>query len=89
MSASEILDRVLDWDIGYWQDCRWDGEPGVEFVCAYPKELTRPDRRCKTGVRTWTETCHHQFRQWSTIRELIAAVQEHVQEVHPECENMH
>jgi hypothetical protein len=85
MNATEIGDRILDWDIGYWGG----GYHGVEFVCSYPQELTRPDRRCKTGIRTWHEYCHHQFRQWSTIRDLIKAVQEHVQEVHPECENLH
>lgn len=78
MPASEISDQVLDWNIGYWQGS------GAE-VCSYPKDMTRPDRRCKTGIRTWREYCHHQFRQWSTIREL--AVQEHAPEARPVCEN--
>lgn len=79
-----VPDRVLDWNIDYWQGCGYDGEDYVIFTCIHLKEMSRPDRRCKAGIRTWQQPCHHQFRNWYTIRELIETVQEHVQESHPE-----
>lgn len=84
MSASSA-DRVLDWNIDYWQESSYGSEHGVEFFCMHTKEMSRPDRRCKTGVRTWHEYCHHRFENWYTIRELIETVSEHVEQAHPEA----
>jgi hypothetical protein len=87
MNATEVQDWILDWEyIDYWQG-GWDSECGVEFVCIRTTELRRPDRRCKSGVRTFHDPCHYRFRDWSSIRELIREVQEHVSEAHPDVQN--
>lgn len=82
MNASS--DRVLDWNIDWWQ-C--GDEYGVDFVCIHLKTMEHPDRRCKSGVRTWQQSCGHRFASWYTIRELIETVQEHIEKAHPDLQN--
>ena len=75
-------DRVLDWPVDYWASSDWDRNTSTEFVCALYRPMSRPDRRCKTGVRTWSEPCHHVFPDWDTPRELLATVAAHIAEAH-------
>ena len=76
--------RALDWPVEYWASSDWDRNTSTEFVCAQYERKSRPDRRCKTGVRIWSEPCHHIFPDWETPRELLAAIAAHIAEAHSE-----
>ena len=82
MTANPDLGAALDWPVEYWASSDWDRNTCTEFVCAHVEPRSRPDRRCKTGVRTWSEPCHYTFPDWDTIRELADAVAAHIAEAH-------
>lgn len=72
----DIPDQVLDWPLCYWQDEYYS----VAFICDHRTRKSAPDKRCKTGIRTWTEPCHYYYPPWHTVRDLIAVVTAHVRD---------
>jgi len=84
-TVTAYADRALDWPVDYWASSDWDRNTSTEFVCAHYESRSRPDRRCKTGIRTWHEPCHHVFPDWETLRELLVAVAAHIAEAHSDA----
>jgi hypothetical protein len=84
-----ITREALDWPVQYWASSARG--TSTEFVCARYETRNRPDRRCKTGIRTWSEPCHHIFPDWETARELLDAIAAHIAEAHSEvrAEDLH
>lgn len=73
---TDIPDEVLDWDLGWWD---------YTVYCQFRSPRESPDRRCRSGVRAWSETCGADLGPLGSLRELAEQLSAHLQEAHPDA----